>query len=589
MPAPAMCNNLSRCAPAPMFVASRLDGSVSFSVLSAGDSASSSVGNTKDGLTARLSLPSPRESSAVSWTRPWRTSFLYVRVAPFALKGAPVAVLLAAECPGSACETANFRVMYDGTSVKLAYGPHATCNSGAACFPVTAGAMKQHGATVVVSLVELLRVRVVSMSVIVNRSVVARYASDWAVVDDTLLPAPQLVPSDYATQARPEFTVVAHAAVEDVALFAHHDALEVAKKAISDFLSRARAEWSSARRYAAMELLFELELLFGCEMGASIPPTFVSPRVHANLGSLRVSKVMLSPEQAADACWRSVTAAPMAPPQPSLSPLKAPMLLAWQATPAGPLAVAANSDLVSARTGRCTVSSLAGCQQIMLEYAAAYAAPPPWRTCHLVVRVRLRVTGLVGPIVPLLTMGAATANVPSLQLQYDAGRECLLFGPPAPRGMCVRVPRAQVEAGLSVIVSCSTRGPNRRVALAAGSGTYHSFLLAPGAPDLIPSALVSNGRLLLEASSGVSEVALVAHHGPTDDASRRDMEAFFASVSRRVPRQVHGFLLAAVKSAHISQPAYNNVNSCCPTVGLSAMTDRWPGFGDVVAQSRFTR
>jgi hypothetical protein len=603
-----------------MFVASRPDGTVRFSTLAPSMALATDQGRIT--LSAPKSLPGM--PVVASWTRPWRTSFLYVRVAPFRHTGTKAAVLLAAECAGSTCATANFRVMYDNKSVMLAYGRYPTCNSGAVCVPVTPADMRQYGATVVVSVVELAGVRVVSMSVIVNCSVVARYESDRVRLTEELgrdpNAAPQLVPSNPATTA--SFTVVAHAAVTDVALLAHNDALDdggnsgTVRVEIEHFLYMTVPTWISidptfpsgvARDAAykgnrAMAHLFRREAAL--DLRNMLPqrlPTGV------RIASVTMKKVVLSVGQAADGCWRAtVTAAPMTvPPQRLLvSPLRAPMLLAWR-TAAGGFSMCANTDshLVSARPAVDRGEIQMQYAEIQMQYAAAgYSAPLPWRTCHLVVRVMpVTVTGT--PTFALLTMGAAmcvpgapcalTTNVPSFQLRYDAVRECLLFGGKA-RTMCVRVPKARVEEGLAVIVSCATRGganPSRRVTLAAGDGTYHSVLLAPGEPDFIPPTLVSNGKFLVLAGMGVSHIALIAHHGQTDDASRRDIERFFAEYL--VPQPVLGFLRAAVTSAHISQPAYNNVNSCCPTVGLSAIrpagkpTDKWPGFSDIVAKSRF--
>ena len=600
-------------AAAPMFVASRPNGTERFRIFA------QSMDIVTNQAIGRIKLSAPTGSGAVPWQRPWRTSYLYVRVAPgFVRTGAGATELLAAECEGLTCATANFRVMYDDRSVMVAYGRYPTCNSGAACFPVTPAAMKQYGATVVVSVSELEGLRVVSMSVIVNCAVVARYQSEPAPVNDAdQRAAPQLVPSNPDTTRG--FTVVADAAVSDVALLAHIDALDGsswrARDAIEDFLHRKVRDWISTdasitSRTERLERSYTMSHLCNHDVTGRTTqhaaPFFI-PRQAVSVGSVTMYRVRLSVGEYG--CWHDPrTPAPQGPrpsqpvvaPQLILrSPLKAPMLLAWRATAAGGFSVCANTDkdLVSARPA-------VGRGEIQMQYAAAgYVAPQSWDTCHLVVRVMpMTVTGKAA--FAILTMGAApcapgapcalTGSVPSFQLRYDPtggpGKECLLFGDKT-KTLCVRVPKARVEAGLTVIVSCATRGANRRATLAAGDGTYHSVLLAPGAPSFIPSTLVSTGKFLIAAGKGVSDIALIAHHGQTDDASRRDIERFFYRLD--VPQPVLGFLLAAAMSAHIWHSAYSNVNSCCPTVGLSAIrpagkpTDKWPGFDGVVAKSRF--
>ena len=210
-------------AAAPVFVASRRDGTVPFVV----DARPSSNESTMTNGIATLLVSSP-PGAAVEVDRPWRTSVLIARLWFWWLRDVSTkatTVLLDATCQYSTCENSALRISYDGARQMLMIGNRRQSTCGAlACVPVPAESM-QSALTAVVSVVERRNKRVVAISILgPTGATLARYESLEHAADGAPAP-PQLVPSDFANRRTgAKLRVEAHRAVSDIVLFAHHEA-----------------------------------------------------------------------------------------------------------------------------------------------------------------------------------------------------------------------------------------------------------------------------------------------------------------------------------------------------------------------------
>jgi hypothetical protein len=186
--------------------------------------------------------------------------------------------------------------------------------------------------------------------------------------------------------------------------------------------------------------------------------------------------------------------------------------------------------------------------QIKLLFKNAYPNPPAWKTCVLVVRVPPRAFDRDPGLVPLLTIGKAVCGDPGCAqykaandaagatrtLWYNMFSKCLLFGRTVESAMCAGCfGAAHVQQnGLNVAIRFTERGDARQLVIVRDFVGFYDSLTDKGVLAQRPDASVlATGKVLLEMSPAVSDVALLAHHDEVG-AARPAIESWLEAARR---------------------------------------------------------